>query len=345
MEQLREIEVQYHRVRRGEIAEDHAPHAVKAAAHARAKAAAAQDINVHASDYISHLKAAGDTEAHISNTRQRLERLIQLMKISRLDDLTEDRVTKAIKALHSAGLKDRTRFHYVRVWKAFTRWSVKTGRLTSDPLAQLTPPTVTDAAEKTALSVADSWTLIEGVKRLPARFAMTGEERSILYMVAITTGYRRGELASLTRESFRLDLDPPTVDCAAARTKNRSSARQPIPRAVAEVLRPWLATKPPGVPVFHLSQNSATARMLKVDLTALGLPTAGVDFHGLRRTYVTALALSDAPIGVVRTLARHSDIRLTMGLYAKVRPEDGSAYVGRAFNVVRPPTDPAEQAG
>ena len=46
------------------------------------------------------------------------------------------------------------------------------------------------------------------------------------------------------------------------------------------------------------------------------------DFHCLRHSYVTALAMSNAPVKVVQSLARHSTPSLTFGIYAHVGLHD-----------------------
>jgi len=40
---------------------------------------------------------------------------------------------------------------------------------------------------------------------------MTGEARALLYRVAMDTGLRSNEIRSLTRRSFDVESDPPSV--------------------------------------------------------------------------------------------------------------------------------------
>ena len=84
--------------------------------------------------------------------------------------------------------------------------------------------------------------------------------------------------------------DPPTVTVMACYTKNGREAVQPIAAGLADRLRPWLARKAPGRPVFD-GMTDRTAEMLRVDLEAAGIPyetASGVaDFHALRAAYVS----------------------------------------------------------
>jgi hypothetical protein len=142
----------------------------------------------------------------------------------------------------------------------------------------------------------------------------------LLYAVAASTGFRRDELGSLTPASFRLDADPPTIVCEAGYTKNHEEAEQPIPDTLVGVLRPWLASKAPGKPVFHpLSQK--TGLMLALDLKRAGIKPEDeqdrvVDMHSLRHGYITTLAKAGTPLKTLQTLARHSDPKLTLNVYS-----------------------------
>jgi hypothetical protein len=77
--------------------------------------------------------------------------------------------------------------------------------------------------------------------------------------------------------------------------------------------------------------------MLRVDLAAAGVPycVEGVngneyaDFHALRHTFVSALAAAEVGPKELQTLARHSDPRLTLGLYTHARSAELVKAVGR----------------
>ena len=154
---------------------------------------------------------------------------------------------------------------------------------------------------------------------------MTGPERATLYDLALGTGFRADELATLTPERFALDSDPPTVSVLAGYANNGKEAIQPIAIALANRLRPWLARKAAGTRVFD-GLTDRTAEMLRVDLEAAKIPyetAAGVaDFHALRAAYVSNLVASGASVKTCQTLARHSTPSLTIGIYAKTSLHD-----------------------
>jgi integrase len=119
------------------------------------------------------------------------------------------------------------------------------------------------------------------------------------------------------------------VTVKAAYSKRRRDDVQPIRPDLADALGPWLISKAPGRPVFgNLTKH--TAVLIRRDLEAAGLPCRDAsdrvaDFHALRHSYVTALAMSRAPVKVIQSLARHSTSVLTLGVYAHVGLFDQSA--------------------
>jgi len=82
--------------------------------------------------------------------------------------------------------------------------------------------------DRRALSVEELQQLIQTTYNGPTRqgrnrcgkpaWIMTGPERSMLYRLAAETGLRSSELRSLTRASFDLDAETPTVTVEAAYT-------------------------------------------------------------------------------------------------------------------------------
>ena len=135
------------------------------------------------------------------------------------------------------------------------------------------------------------------------------------------TGLRAGELRSLTRASFDLDAEPPTVTAAAAYSKRRRDDTLILRSELAEDVRAYLCGKAPATVAFKLPKPNMIIRMLKADLEAAGIPyrdDAGrvADFHSLRHTFITNLANGGVHPKTAQSLARHSDITLTMNRYS-----------------------------
>jgi hypothetical protein len=194
--------------------------------------------------------------------------------------------------------------------------------------------------ERRALSPEELRRLLNAAQAGPVVCGLNGRDRAALYLVALGTGFRANELRHLTPAAFDLDSDPPTISVKAAYSKHRRDDVQPVRRELAEALCAWLADKPAGQPVFgRFTRN--TVDLIRHDLKAAGLPYRDVsdrvaDFHSLRHSYVTALAMSNAPVKIVQSLARHSTPTLTLGVYAHVGLFDQSAALDAQPDLSRP---------
>jgi integrase len=187
------------------------------------------------------------------------------------------------------------------------------------------------------------------------REGMNPLERVVLYAVAIQTGLRSAELRSLTKADLFLAGEKPYVRCRAENTKNKQEARQYIQADVAEDLRRMVATKTPTARVFAMPDEWHVADMLRGDLTEARkawldelkhdfeavakrkesdfLAVANhegetLDFHSLRHTCGSWLALQGVHPNIVKTVMRHSTITLTMDTYGHLLPDQHSEAIG-----------------
>jgi integrase len=184
----------------------------------------------------------------------------------------------------------------------------------------------------------------------------------MLYILAAWTGFRKGELGSLTPRSLRLDDDPPTATVEACYSKHRRRDRQILHPEVVRLLNEWLAGKPlkPETLLFPISgrvpggKERKTFKMIVRDLTSARAQWideakkdpaekkcreesdflahknhAGLfaDFHSLRHYFITSLERAGLSPKMAQTLARHSDIRLTLGVYTHVGLHDQTAAI------------------
>ena len=159
----------------------------------------------------------------------------------------------------------------------------------------------------------------------------------MLYRVALNTGLRASELASLTPRSFDLEVDPPTVTVEAAYSKHRRRDVLPIQPDLAASVHDYLERK--GVGRGELIwpgtwSMKASARMLRIDLAAASIPYRDAsdrvfDFHSLRHEFISNLARCGAHPKEAQALARHSTITLTMDRYTHLGIVDLSAALER----------------
>ncbi len=216
-----------------------------------------------------------------------------------------------------------------------------------------------DAVELARERLTDNPTFLARQERL-------GIERALAYKLAVTTGLRRGELASLTVGQLDLDGDFPHVRLKAADEKNRQGNSIPLRRDVADELREWVSSLRIGgagstnVLAFRrdavavelpastrlLTIPKAFCRILDRDLKAAGIPKRDdrgrtIDVHALRHTFGTMLSVAGVAPRVAQAAMRHSSIDLTMNAYTDPRLLDvqGAVESLPSLSVTSDPTE------
>jgi len=314
----------------------------------------------HLQDWKDSLLAKGNTPKHAALVHSRARDLfgqsgfrfwtdLQAAKLqSNLAALREDEV---IGKKTKRGISAQTFNFYLQAAKQFCCWMIREGRAHSNPLVHLSGLNVkTDRRHDRRELLPDEFrdllrtTESQGVMRLK----LPADERALLYRVAADTGLRVGELASLTRGSFDLDGETPSVTIQAAYAKNRRQDALPLRADLVERVRPHFAGRMPGVKAFNVPPNYDTADMLRADLGAARIAwiesapvgqarqvreasdylcyrdAAGrvADFHSLRHTFISNLAAGGVHPKTAQRMARHSSIGLTMDRYTHLRRED-----------------------
>jgi len=157
------------------------------------------------------------------------------------------------------GFSAATVNRFVTALGGFARWMQREGRANTNPMASLQKLNAkTDKRHvRRPLDAHEVRWLLDTTRTGPERADMTGPERAMLYRLAVETGLRSSELASLTRASFRLDGNVPIVTVQAAYSKRRRDDVLPLRPDTAAVLRDFLAAKPAttskqsGTPTNH----------------------------------------------------------------------------------------------
>jgi integrase len=281
----------------------------------------------HVQDWHRYLIGRGVTQEHADTSALRVRRLIDLAKTQRISGLSLSVAQDALRELRQQPARgkhrpsQRTVYASTQAIKRFARWLWSDGRTRENNLVHLKLPEVVEFRTRKALDPAQISALIECTRSQPERAGISGVDRSVLYAVGAGTGFRLNELLSLTVESFDLG-EQPTITCKATNTKNGRAAIQPVRPELAEMLRPWLAEKAPGQPVFVL-RRFQIPRVIRRDLQAAGIENApDFDFHSLRHSFITAVVKSGCSVKVAQTLARHANPALTMNVYTHLGIHD-----------------------
>jgi integrase len=282
----------------------------------------------HLADFAKSLEAKDDTPFHVRTVTRRARRIIDGCGFRFHTDIVGGKVMAYLHNLRQPtarkrGISAQTFTFYVRAIKQFCKWLVKDRRATENPVEHLDGLNAkTDRRhDRRALSLEELVNLLKATFHGPERFGMAGNERALLYRLAVETGLRSGELRSLACQSFELASNPPTVTVQASYSKHRREDTLPLRTDLAADLEAFLAPLALATPVFRMPAAWEVIDMFREDLQAAGViyrDDAGLvaDFHCLRHTFITNLANGGVHPKTAQDLARHSDINLTMTRYS-----------------------------
>lgn len=245
--------------------------------------AVAKATLAHLTDFLADLKVLGRANEYTRHVKSRVEKLVADCGFRRLGDISPDKFV-AWRG-QQAGLSPKTLNEYLNSVSAFLNWLVNQHRLGANPLAKVPKVDVRGRQKKRrALTPAE----------LPRLMAVTTPERRLIYLTAIYTGLRLGELQQLVWADLQLDAARPFLTARASTTKNRKEAVIPLHPSLAKEL--WEAKgklTEEAARVFQLGKN--ISRSFGQDLQRAGITAADalgrkLDFHALRKTFATRLA-------------------------------------------------------
>ena len=337
-------------------------------------------VSAHVRAYAEHLRACERTTTHIATTKAYIEKVAAGCGFRRLRDLDRRLAEKWMLREAERGRSARSRNAHRLALVAFGNWLVRESRILANPFDRL--PRANEAAdrrrERRALSADEIARLFQAAAQRPLRQAMTitrgrrkgelrakvtdrtrrraeqaGRERAMFYRIAIYTGLRVSELASITLGDVHLDTKPAYVELRAEHEKSRRGARQPLGADLARAIRAYLEQRlvyeqeeardegrPPPVAIGRGKPlvRPPTLRTFNADLEAAGIAKKDeygrtVDLHSLRHTFGTLLARSGAHPRTAMELMRHSDIRLTTRIYQHLELADTASALDRLPSV------------
>jgi integrase len=315
----------------------------------------ARPLSEHFAAYAEHLASKGATPKHVELSTGRARRVVAIIRgarladiepphnvrrsrctdfeaalarsvePARLSDLTAERVQKALATLRAEGRSLQTCNHYRTAIKAFSKWCHDTHRTKEDALRGVRGYNAKEDRrhDRRTIALEELQRLIAAAEQGPSVLGVAGAVRALCYRLAVATGLRYSEIASIRPESF--DWDAKSVRVAACYTKNGQTAELPLPGELVADLRPYVASLAPGKAPFRLPKDKG-AELLQADLTAAGIPyqdDSGLffDFHSLRCQTATLADAAGVSPRVVQRLMRHSTLELT-GRYTRPRAVD-----------------------
>ncbi|GHT42252.1 hypothetical protein FACS189443_5050 [Planctomycetales bacterium] len=183
----------------------------------------------HLADYEKHLKSKNCSKCHIRNVTAQ----IRASDVERF----------LVELRDEFGCSVETSNHYLRAIKAFCRWMHLNKRIIEHPLLSLKNLNVRvdRRHDRRALSKDEFQRLLDVAETGPPVEGLLGIDRAVLYLIAGYTGLRKGEIGSLTKESFNLNNEKyATVTVDACYSKHRRKDVLPLHPSLVEKLKNWL---------------------------------------------------------------------------------------------------------
>ena len=281
---------------------------------------------------------------YCKNTDTRLKRIFDGCEWTTLTSIRPDTMTNYLARLKDGGAADKTVNDYLAIARSFCNWAVKQARLGANPLKCVEGIALADKTyERRALALAEVQVLL---KTAPPY-------RRLVYLSALRTGLRHGELKSLQWGDVHLDDGGrgAHIRLRAKTTKAKRADTLPLRADLADELRaarpanadPSAAVFPrvPYIETFHKDREAARdawlrqsadaeecyARFGTTFLSHRDAQGRAVDFHSLRVTFCTMLQMARTPMRTAMMLLRHTDPKLTMRTYTDTTLLDGAGAV------------------
>ena len=245
----------------------------------------------------------------------------------RLSNLTPAHLQGFYRSKLDAGLSPRTvqYLHVVlhRALKQALRWG-----LVPRNVAEAVDPPKVPKKDVTPLSPDQARALLEATR---------GDRLEALYVLAVHTGMRQGELLALRWEEVDLDAGVLRVrGTKTARSRRTVKLSQSavdaltnhLTRQLGEIDRAGDSWRENGL-VFatevgtSLNRHNLTQRSFRPLLAKAGLPQ--IRFHDLRHTCATLLLSRGVHAKFVQELLGHSTIAITLDTFSHVLPQMGSS--------------------
>jgi integrase len=259
-------------------------------------------------------------------TRRYMARFTEFNPNIRSGEIDSRVVQRWIDSLTTAGAGGQVLKKSRAALSLFTKWLFRTDVVSQPIPLQVSVPRLQPRKPRRAFGAEEFQTFLNAVESV---------ERKLVYIFAASSGLRAKEISCVTIGDLRgLRSDQPSVMLDATWTKNRKPGVQPLPPAVGVMLADWIDSRQksgddklfPGMPV-----RANMAEWFPSDLRRAGIPhiinNERLNFHSLRKSFVSWLLASGQDLRTVQLLARHSSPMLTASTYCDERLLDGRAAI------------------
>ncbi len=270
--------------------------------------AAQANFTKHIGDFVGDLRVKGRNARYVDEMEFKLTTLAEKCGWRQVHDVTADSFVKWRSTQTKA---KKTLNEYLTAAKGLLNWMIKQGRINVNPMLSVQRVETRGNEKVNRRAFTD--------EEMKALLKVSGA-RTIVYATAGLTGLRHGECKKLQRGDLNLTAEKPSLMVRASISKNHKQACLPLHPQLHRLLTESI---PAAGSLGDLVFGSLVPRPseFKKDLAAAGIAKRDsqgrvVDFHSFRHTFCTNLHLAGVPLREAMELMRHSDVRLTMKIYA-----------------------------
>lgn len=274
----------------------------------------------HVGDYLADCEPR-QSRVHVNNKRTQLKRLCTVGGFARLSDLEPDAVGAYLRGLLASGLSHRTHNQHRATIIGFLNWCVDTRRLAVNHVGVVKPLDERRDERRRRRAATD-----EELARLLAVPEAVASGRTLYYQFSALSGLRVGALKRLQWQDIDLDAGTVTIRRSGGAGGTKGEFQElPLHPDLLDALRsarPAFAhpacrvfPRVPTIRTFH--RDCQRAGVARVDADGRRL-----DRHALRTTFGTRLSLAGVLPQTAQKLMGHSDVRVTMKHYTKLRLSD-----------------------
>ncbi len=186
-------------------------------------------LSTSLSDWEASLRASGVKESGVKLKLARVRQLVDGCGFKTTDDLSASKVEQFLLELRKTR-SVQTSNDWLQHTKQFALWLVAEGRLDKTPFARLRAGNAQadQRRGRRALTREEQKRLLSAARKSREVFrSMDGTDRYFLYLTALCTGYRAGELAKLAVTDFDLEKRPDIPLCEVHEKRCDSSSARP----------------------------------------------------------------------------------------------------------------------
>jgi len=268
--------------------------------------AAACELSKLIATFVQDVRARGKAVRYADNLETRLGSLAAACGWKRLRDVTPE---SFVAWRSGQQLAPKTLNEYLNAASGLLNWLQRHGRVPANPLRAVGKAETRGRETRQRRALTDN--------ELARLFKAAGARKAV-YVTAVYTGLRRGELEQLEWRDVHLeDVAQPFLEVRASTTKNHQKATIMLHPDVIEALCEHKARgRGRGDCIFVVP----TIETFRNDLTRAGIAYEDAqgrfaDFHSLRVTFCTNLQRAGVPQRVAQEIMRHSDPKLTAKVY------------------------------